>query len=578
MVCYGALFILLQGFRAAASIAPAATESPGHDSLPTKSPSEDAMARVAKTDRKSGRAAKKGGARPAVRRQAVAEAEIYRSLFDSVTAGLYQSTPAGRFLQINPALARMLGYDSPEQLLAEVRDIGSQIYVDPELRAKLLRRLEREGSIDEVVLQCRRRDGSMIWTQRSVRAMRDGSGRMVSIIGSLIDVTELVEARERLVRAENDYREIFENAFEGIYRSTADGEMLRANPALVRLNGFEREEELLEAVADIGAEWYVDPKRRETFRTLLDDYGRITNFESEVHRFKTRERIFISENARAVRDSFGRLLYYEGTVLDITERRRAETALKKAMSDAQASSRAKSEFLANMSHELRTPLNAVIGFSEIMTKELFGKLGNPRYLEYQTDILASARYLLQLIEDILDISKAEAGKIELDESTVEIADAVIATTRMLQERARSADITLASELPSNLPQLCADERRFRQILLNLLSNAVKFTPAGGKVTVGAERRADGGITILVADSGVGIGAADQERIFEPFVQLDRARRGQEGTGLGLPLCRKLVELHGGTLTLKSELGQGTVVEIHFPPERAIKPKRTSSAS
>ncbi|MBX6321770.1 MAG: PAS domain S-box protein [Rhodospirillaceae bacterium] len=392
------------------------------------------------------------------------------------------------------------------------------------------------------------------------------AGAPPRLIGSAADVSELVRTQEALRRAEENYRGIFENATEGIYWSSLDGRQLRANPALVRLNGYGSEAEMLAAVNDIGAEWYVEPGRRAEFQRLMARHGRVENFESEVYRHKTRERIWVSENARLVRDAAGNPSHYEGTVRDITAAKHAEAALRRAIEEARVAEQSKSAFLANMSHELRTPLNAIIGFCELMLLRTFGPLGHARYEGYLKDIRFSANHLLQLIEDILDLSKAEAGRIELDERPVDLEVAAGSAVRMLAERARQGGVSMSLAFPPDLPVVRADERRLRQVLLNLISNAVKFTPAGGAVTIAGRRHPDGGVTLCVADTGIGIAPADLGRVFQPFVQLDRSRQ-QEGTGLGLALCKKLVEAHGGTITLASRPGRGTTVEVGLPAER-----------
>ena len=226
-----------------------------------------------------------------------------------------------------------------------------------------------------------------------------------------------------------------------------------------------------------------------------------------------------------------------------------------------------------MSHELRTPLNAVIGFAEILLTEAFGPLGSERYRDYASDIHASAVHLKQLIDDILDVSKVEAGKAELYESRVDLATAVAAALRMVRERATAKQLTLETDVPAGLPAVTADEGKLRQILLNLLSNAIKFTPSGGPgFSVRAFEAASGGLALVVADTGIGMAPEDIPRAMEPFVQLHGGlSRSFEGTGLGLPLSAKLAELHGGALTIESRPAEGAIVTLTLPPERTVRP-------
>jgi two-component system cell cycle sensor histidine kinase PleC len=239
---------------------------------------------------------------------------------------------------------------------------------------------------------------------------------------------------------------------------------------------------------------------------------------------------------------------------------------------AQAENRDKSQFLANVSHELRTPLNAIIGFSEMIKNERMGPMGNDKYVEYIRDIHGSGTHLLSLINDILDYSKAEADKLELDVSEVDITKAVKNSMRLVSPRAEQANVTLIEEIPKEHYILKTDQKKFKQVMLNLLSNAVKFTPAGGSVTVAAwQNVVDESVTIEVKDTGIGIAPKDISRAMAPFGQVDSAlSRKYEGTGLGLPLTKKFVELMGGTFNITSEVNVGTTITFTLPKEAPQK--------
>jgi signal transduction histidine kinase len=255
---------------------------------------------------------------------------------------------------------------------------------------------------------------------------------------------------------------------------------------------------------------------------------------------------------------------------DVTERKQGEAALRHAKEEAEIASRSKTEFLANMSHELRTPLNAIIGFSDILARQLFGPLGQERYIEYAHDIHDSGQHLLNLINDVLDIAKIEVNKTELAEETVNAHEVIDACLRLMRDRAAAAGVEIAARLGPDLPRLRADDRRLKQILLNLVSNAVKFTPPGGRVEIRAEALADG-FRFVVADTGIGIAPEDIATALTPFGQIDSSlARRYQGTGLGLPLARSMTELHGGRLEIESAPGSGTAVTVWLPPNRVAR--------
>ncbi len=249
---------------------------------------------------------------------------------------------------------------------------------------------------------------------------------------------------------------------------------------------------------------------------------------------------------------------------DFTAIKEREESLRRAKREAEAANASKTRFLANMSHELRTPLNAIIGFSEIISGQLFGKLGNGRYLDYSQDILRSGRHLLAVINDVLDLSKSEAGKMVLAARDTDMRDVLEDCVSMVREQCTVAGLTLSvSGMDQPLP-MRGDAAKLRQIFLNLLSNAIKFTETGGRVALSANAAADR-IEVTVADTGIGMDPQDVEVAFQPFSQVDnRLERRYEGTGLGLPLTKALVDLHKGNIAIDSARGNGTRITISFP--------------
>ncbi len=255
-------------------------------------------------------------------------------------------------------------------------------------------------------------------------------------------------------------------------------------------------------------------------------------------------------------------------VEDVGNRKVVEQTLIRARKDAEAADRSKTEFLANMSHELRSPLNSIIGFAETIKKESFGPVGLPQYVEYAGDILDSGLHLLDLINDILDVSVIETGNLQLDERLINIGSLLSTCSRLVQQRAKKAGLDLEIEMPTTHPSLYADERRLKQILINLLTNSIKFTPAGGTISLRAYLDTDGCYVFEVADTGIGIAEEEMEEVMAPFGQADSSLdRKYEGTGLGLPLVKSLTELHAGTMSIRSEVDLGTTARIRLPRSR-----------
>lgn len=266
-----------------------------------------------------------------------------------------------------------------------------------------------------------------------------------------------------------------------------------------------------------------------------------------------------------IHDETGDITHFVSIHEDITARKAEQIALENATARAEVANQAKSELLANMSHELRTPLNAIIGFSEAMRVEAFGPINNPKYETYISDIHTSGEHLLGLINDVLDVSAIEAGKLQLTLSDVDLADVCDTSLRMLANRAEQAGIELVSDIHLETPVIRADERRLIQVLLNLLSNAIKFSPEGNTVTLDARTTPENEIRIAVVDTGIGMDEVGMETALSQFGQVDsRLARKYEGTGLGLPLSKKLVETMGGTLEIDSHLGEGTTVTVTLP--------------
>jgi signal transduction histidine kinase len=295
-----------------------------------------------------------------------------------------------------------------------------------------------------------------------------------------------------------------------------------------------------------------------------------TGFEYSI-RTRTGEREFFRISAKPLLDMFGTIRGFRGTTQVVTGEKRREKELRDAKAAAEAGSASKSRFLAMMSHELRTPLNAIIGFSEVIASQRFGPNALPRYADYAQTIHSSGQQLLELISQLLDMSKIEAGKLELEEEDLSAGDVIEDCMTLLSERAQEAGIALVLHVPSPAPAIYADRRALRQVLINLVSNAIKFTARGGRVELGLQVNEDGAVAYRVTDTGIGISAEAIARLFQPFQQADASiTRKFGGTGLGLAISRALVEAHGGTLTLDSAPERGTTAWVVLPAQRRIK--------
>lgn len=391
---------------------------------------------------------------------------------------------------------------------------------------------------------------------------------ILAVLSAVLALLQRVaeKTRKRVTAGEASYRAFFDHAVEGIFRTTSEGHYLAVNQALADIYGYATPEALISGLTDIGAQLYVDVGRRDEFRILMQANDVVTNFVSQI-RHRSGRRIWISENARAVRDWSGALLCYEGTVEDVTDKLERERTLRVALHQAEIANKMKAAFLAAMSHELKTPLNAVLGFSEIIRDEMLGPVGHESYRDYAGDIHTSGTRLLAVINDVLDVSRLEGGLLTIEarsENVLDVAEGAIKLARGLTQDKRG----IAIDVPASIPLLYVDPRRLSQALGNLLANALKFTPEGGTVRFAARPQQDGGIHLVVEDSGIGMAEETIAAALEPFRQLDASlARRFEGAGLGLSISKALAELHGGELTVKSAVGQGTTVTIALPATR-----------
>jgi len=374
-------------------------------------------------------------------------------------------------------------------------------------------------------------------------------------------------AIEAALRSSERYnRMLIDTMNDGFCVQDEHGIVTYANDKFCRMVGHTRDRALGRRLVDLFDREFA----RLLKRNMADRRKGVYQPYEAVWRPHGKGEVFVLISPAPIFDEDGRFKGTFAVVTDITSQKQAEVELRAAKEQAELANRAKSDFLANMSHELRTPLNAINGFSEIMSREIFGPLGDARYRDYAADIHRSGLHLLAIINDILDLSKVEARKFALRESQVDMAGLIGDAVRVVRDEGLSRGLHLGKRVAADLPKLTADERAIMQILLNLLSNAVKFTPAGGRVTVFAKVGRSGDLLLRVTDTGIGIPEDSIGRALAPFEQIaDPLTDGIGGTGLGLPLVKSLVDLHGGSLEIRSRVGRGTTVTVHLPRERLI---------
>ena len=483
--------------------------------------------------------------------------EIFRQELLDHGPALYVADLEGKVQWTNSAFRRLTGaVANPDgqtpllplgEIAAEIGMLGSMVFREDTLRI----------------------GGTMQRLRSRHVALRGENGKIAAIAGIVQSTPDDTQRIELIALLRERLDDITRLASDWIWETDPDLVITAVSQRITEVLGYHPRELNGRSLLSLGG----DPEGR---MALQAKFAQHSPFRDEMFDAATRDgenKLFLLSAVPVFSSATGALTGFRGTASDITELKRRELGLRAAKEMAEMASRAKTEFLANMSHELRTPLNAIIGFTEIMKMELLGPMGNQQYFGYASDIHDSARHLLGLINDILDVSKIEAGKATLIEEEVILDRVFDSVIRLIRERAQRAEVKLVINIAPNLPMLLGDERKLKQVLINLLSNAVKFTPPGGRAELSARiAPGSGDLLIEVADTGIGIAPQDIDRVMEPFGQVDsRMSRRFSGTGLGLPLARALAELHGGELDLQSEPGKGTTVTIRLPAARLKAP-------
>ncbi|MCE0521901.1 MAG: response regulator [Methylacidiphilales bacterium] len=480
--------------------------------------------------------------------------EMYRSIFENAIEGIFQTTPAGQYLNVNPALAKMYGYDSTQDLVAGLTAIDNQLYVDPNRRPEFVRLMREHGAVRGFESEIYRKDGSTMWISENARSVVDASGQISYFEGMVEDITERKRLETELHASGENLSALINNIDDSIWSVDTSYRLVTFNATFSK--SFEEIFRIKVKVGDIVID-LLPPDWRPEDIALYDRALAGEKFIVERrYQFGEVERYYeISYNPIRTNDTVSGVAVFSK---DITERQRAHIALEAAMVAAESANRLKSEFLANMSHEIRTPMNGVIGMTDLL---LMTDLTHEQR-EFARTVRISGESLLVVINDILDFSKIEAGKLDLDITDFDLREVIDNTMDLLAAQAHSKGLELAAFIRPEVPlHLRGDPGRLRQVINNLVGNAVKFT-SQGEVIVTASRVSETATHAIlgfeVRDTGIGIDPKAQSRLFKAFSQADGSTtRKYGGTGLGLAISQKLVSLMNGEIKVTSEVGKGS---------------------
>ena len=493
----------------------------------------------------------------------------HKAIINGITDIIFEISPDGDILFLNDSWAKITGF---ERNLSLGKNLFEMIYAadasDHKQNMQALVRGQKQAF--RVNTKLKTASDKFRAVEMAFSMLRQDDNKNMRVVGSFTDIEERQKAQQALLDAERKYRTIWENAAGGIYQLSPEGQFLSANPAMARVLRYASNDELIASIRNAHQDLFIDSAARVQFLRNLKANDEPQIFEAEIFA-KGNTKIWVRETIRAAADTYGNILYYEGSMEDITTRKQAEIKLNEAKIQSDSANRAKTEFLANMSHELRTPLNSIIGFSEIIKNQSFGEISPKQYLEYAADIHNSGKNLLGIINQILDIAKIDAGERELNETVVNVNKIMLNCFDLFKPRAEQAGLSLVDLTPPHLPTLIAEEVAIKQMLLNLLSNAVKFTPPGGRITISGEIENTGRLRLSVTDTGVGLSDDEIQKATSPFGVLDgRLNKDTSGIGMGLSLVHALLKLHNGKLDIVSQKGIGTTASLIFPADRVQK--------
>ncbi|MBD2184265.1 PAS domain S-box protein [Planktothrix sp. FACHB-1375] len=495
----------------------------------------------------------------------------YRGLVEGANDTIWLSDINKTLIYLSPQFKKLFGWDANEWIGKPFTDL---VHPDdlPFIETDRKQNIELSKKSNNVEFRHRHRDGHYVWVRTSATPIHSDEGQVIGVQGILSDISELKQAEIALQTSENRFRQVFTSNIVGVMFTDFSGQIFDANDRFLEIIGYTREDLNAERINWINLTPIEHIANDRKAMAHLECYQAIDPWEKEYYR-QDGSRVSVLVGVALLSETDSTCVC---VVMDISDRKQYELQLKETNENLARATRLKDEFLANMSHELRTPLNAILGMAEGLQDLVFGSL-NERQIRALQTISRSGSHLLEVINDILDVAKIESGQIELNFIPTAIAPLCQSSLTFIKQQALKKNIQLEIKLPDNLPDLSIDERRIRQVLINLLNNAVKFTPAGGRITLEVSLKQDNTnsdsakiaspsyLQIAVIDTGIGIAPENINKLFQPFIQIDSAlNRQYTGTGLGLVLVKRIVELHGGQVGVTSELGVGSRFTIELP--------------
>ncbi len=494
--------------------------------------------------------------------------EKYRRIFENSVVGFFQSTPEGRFLSVNSAFAGMLGYASPEELVSCISDIATQYYVNPDDRLRYQQILQEQGYVENFEFRVRRKDNTAIWVSNSTRAYFDPHRKAVRYEGIVIDISDRKQAEEALRGSEEKYRQLFENAPIGIFRTDVQGKALMVNSTMARILDLDSAREAVVYYTDVERQLYIDAGRREEFLCLLQKNGFVEDFEYEAQTCSGRN-IWLSMNARLSIDGQKGRQVIEGFSMDITDRKRAEKEKEQLEQQVRQAQKLESvgRLAGGVAHDLNNLLSPILGYGEMLLEET-SRL-DPRS-EPLEEIVNAGKRARDLVRQLLAFSRKQT----LAFRSVDLHSLLENFEKLLRRTIRE-DVAMHMNLAPSLPPVSGDLGQLEQVVMNLVVNAQDAMPHGGVLTIATDRveldetvgahhedvTPGAYVMLTVSDTGSGMDAETQEHLFEPFFTTKEIDRG---TGLGLATVYGIIKQHGGHIQVNSEPGRGTAFLVYLP--------------